>query len=601
MLAEVEAHGKVTAVVRGIAASAASLLIMGAKRIEMHPAAMMMIHDPSGMTFGTASDHRASADTLDRIGGVYAAAYAKRTGIPPRQIAEMMAAEMWADAPTSVQLGLADAVEETAEAAVAARFDYTQFRNAPARLMQLARAEGWAAPTPATSSMEVQMLDHETGAETPTPEAAVERPDTIAERTRAKRITDAVAAANLPATMAAELIEAGTPLAEAKATILRAWKAQGDVDDRMPGRPTHASVGHSWDSAAAFRAKAVAGLTIKLDPKGDHSAMARDAAQMTLAEIAMQVCRMQGLRPFNEIEAVRMASHSTSDFPLILENSISNAVARRITQRMPDLARASHRVDRFDYRPGRNLTLSATGMPQEIGEGGEIPHTTAEEKGEFLPTVRDFAIAIHFSNKAMVNDSTALAQIDRIADRMAEGNVERLRAVLLEPILANAGAGQTMADGQPMFHSSRGNVAGTPAALDVASLSLARLAMRRQKGLKGELYSVEPWALIVPPELETTAQKILAEINATKFSDANPFAGALELIVEPGLTSATAWYVAADPSRYDGLAHAFLDGGAAPRIESRAGWETLGIEFRSVWTLDAKFVETATWYRNAGA
>ena len=104
----------------------------------------------------------------------------------------------------------------------------------------------------------------------------------------------------------------------------------------------------------------------------------------------------------------------------------------------------------------------------------------------------------------------------------------------------------------------------------------------------------------MPPELETTAQKLLADIDATKFSDANPFSGALELIVEPGLVDPFAWYVCANPGQYDGLAHAFLDGNTSPRIESRLGWETLGIEFRSVWTLDAKFVETATWYRNAG-
>ena len=602
IMAEVEAHGQATVVIRGIAASAASLLAMGAKRIEMHEAALMMIHDPSGLTYGTSAAHRESAATLDQIGAVYAAAYAKRTGIPARQIAEMMAAETWFDAATAVQLGFADAVEEAAEPAVAARFDYTRFKNAPARLMQMARAEGWAAPTPASAAMEVDMLDHETGAETPTPEAVATaaRPDTIAERTRAKRIADSVTAAGLSPQMADELIAAGTPLDEATTIILRKWKEAGDLDIPMHGRPTHATVGDSWDAGAGFREKVISGICAKLDPKGEHSALARDGARMTLAEVAMQACRMQGLRPFNEVEAVRMATHSTSDFPLILEGALGNTVARRIQQRMPDLARASHRVDRFDYRPGRSQTLSETGMPAEIAEGGEIEHTTMEEKGEFLPRVRDFAIGINLSNQALTNDATAVGALNQIVNRMAEGNVERLRAVLLEPLLANAGLGQTMADGQPMFHSSHGNVAASGAALDITTLSAARLAMRRQKGLKGAILSVEPWGLIVPPELETTAQKLLADIDATKTSDANPFAGALELIVEPGFTSATAWYVCGDPGRYDGLAHAFLDGAAAPRIESRAGWNTLGMEFRSVWTLDAKFVETATWYRNAG-
>jgi hypothetical protein len=106
---------------------------------------------------------------------------------------------------------------------------------------------------------------------------------------------------------------------------------------------------------------------------------------------------------------------------------------------------------------------------------------------------------------------------------------------------------------------------------------------------------------VVPAELETLAQQVVAEITAATIDNVNPFSGSLQVIVEPGLTSATGWYLVADPSRYDGLAHAFLDGQRSPRVETRAGWNTLGTEMRLVWALDAKFIETATWFRNAGA
>jgi phage/plasmid primase, P4 family, C-terminal domain len=112
---------------------------------------------------------------------------------------------------------------------------------------------------------------------------------------------------------------------------------------------------------------------------------------------------------------------------------------------------------------------------------------------------------------------------------------------------------------------------------------------------------VEPWALVVPAELETVAQQVLAEIAAAAVSDVNPFSGTLELIVEPGLTSATGWYLIGNPALHDGLAHAFLDGQSAPRIETRAGWNTLGMEFRLTWAVDAKFIGTASWFRNPGA
>lgn len=106
------------------------------------------------------------------------------------------------------------------------------------------------------------------------------------------------------------------------------YAAKGD-NVPMVGRPTDRtaggaiSVGHSWDEGDGFRAKMVAGLVARLDPR-KATRMGRDAAKMTIPEIAMQVCRMQGLRPFDEADAVRMATHSTSDFPLILEDSMAN-------------------------------------------------------------------------------------------------------------------------------------------------------------------------------------------------------------------------------------------------------------------------------------
>lgn len=387
-----------------------------------------------------------------------------------------------------------------------------------------------------------------------------------------------------------------------KAIVANLNAAWADSGENLPrhGRPTENNfVRNSWDHGQGFVAKMSAGLAARLNPK-EATAMGRDAAQFSLAEIAMQSCRNAGLRPFDQADAIRMATHTTSDFPLILDGAISNDVARQIEQRMPDLVRASHEVAREDYRAGNSLSLSSSGMPQEVAEGGEIQFVTMEEKGEALPTVRDFASGFNLSNQAMQNDSTAVRLLASISGKMTEGAVERLRHVLLAPIEANSGTGQLMADGLPMFHADHGNLAGTGATVSITSLTDARLSMRKQRGLKGELRPVEPWALVVPAELETAAQQVVAQINAAKSADVNPFSGSLEIIVEPGLNDAAAWYLIGNPTRYAGLAHAFLDGQRMPRVESRAGWNTLGLEFRLTWAMDAKFIETATWFRNPG-
>lgn len=339
------------------------------------------------------------------------------------------------------------------------------------------------------------------------------------------------------------------------------------------------------------------GLQARMDRKHTPT-IGRQYVTMTLGEMAMQCVKAAGHRPMNLAEGVRM-SHTRSDFPLVLENALNKTIARRMEQVTPALARAAHEIEAVNYRPGKLLGLSASGMPQEIGESGEVKHVTIDESGEQKPMVRDFGAIFRLSNKAIVDDD--LGMFDQIGNKMQAGATERFRHVLLEPLLMNAGLGHAMADGETVFHATHGNLASSGAVLSVDSLSAARLALRSQRGKQGEFYAIEPWALVVPPALETTAQKVLAEINATKLADVNPFSGTLEIIVEVGLSDPLGWYLIGNPANTDGLAYSFLDGMRTPRVETKPGWETLGTEFRLVWALDARFVSSASWFKNPGA
>jgi len=68
-----------------------------------------------------------------------------------------------------------------------------------------------------------------------------------------------------------------------------------------------------------------------------------------------------------------------------------------------------------------------------------------------------------------------------------------------------------------------------------------------------------PRFLIVPPEFETIGEQLLTTLAASAVADVNPFAK-LSLLVEPRLTTATQWYLAADPANIDGLEYAYLAG-----------------------------------------
>jgi len=150
LVAEFERHGSVTTIGQGIVASAASLALMGGKEIVLHQDAAFMIHDPAVGIFGTAGDHRAAAQTLDKLSDVYAAAYARATGHPVARVKAWMAEETWLTAAEALALRFCDRIEG-GDTAPVAQFDFTRFQHAPDHLVQMTRANGWTA-VPSKSS-----------------------------------------------------------------------------------------------------------------------------------------------------------------------------------------------------------------------------------------------------------------------------------------------------------------------------------------------------------------------------------------------------------------------------------------------------------------
>lgn len=105
------AHGgEVTTIVDGLAASAASIVAMAGKRIEMGVGSMMMIHNPMTVTVGDANDHRQRAAVLDVSQDALASIYVERTRKTTDEIKALLDAETWMTAEEAVAAGFADEV-----------------------------------------------------------------------------------------------------------------------------------------------------------------------------------------------------------------------------------------------------------------------------------------------------------------------------------------------------------------------------------------------------------------------------------------------------------------------------------------------------------
>ena len=98
----------VTTRVVGIAASIASIIALAGDRVEMADAALMMIHDPSGMASGTSEDMRKMADALDQHAEVLVGVYHKKTGRSAESIRAAMKAETWFTTAEALAFGLVD-------------------------------------------------------------------------------------------------------------------------------------------------------------------------------------------------------------------------------------------------------------------------------------------------------------------------------------------------------------------------------------------------------------------------------------------------------------------------------------------------------------
>jgi ATP-dependent protease ClpP protease subunit len=140
-----EFPGHITAVVEGLAASAASFLIAGAAdRTIMRPGAELMVHNPWTALQGDGPALVKAAGDLERLGATLARTYATKAGGTEAQWAELMAAETWFSAEEAVAAGLADEVTDartptaahTNRTPIMARYKYTSRAQAPKPKME---------------------------------------------------------------------------------------------------------------------------------------------------------------------------------------------------------------------------------------------------------------------------------------------------------------------------------------------------------------------------------------------------------------------------------------------------------------------------------
>ena len=321
----------------------------------------------------------------------------------------------------------------------------------------------------------------------------------------------------------------------------------------------------------------------------------------TLLEMARKSLELRGVRTAHMDKrelAARAFTHSSSDFPKILENNARKAMLRGYDEAeevFPMFTRAGNLTD---FKTHSRVGLGVFDTLDVIPESGEFKHGTIGERAESIK-LATYGKLFSITRQAIINDDlNAFTDIPRKMGRAAARTVGDLVFSILT-------SNPTMSDGVALFHATHNNLAGSGTAITAASVGAGRTAMRLQKDGKAVL-NIRPSYLIVPAAQEDTARVLMtSETDPSKTNSRvpNPVRSAAEVIVDARLDAAStlSWYLAADPNVFDTIEVGYLDGIAAPFLDQQDGWTIDGVEYKVRIDAAAAPLEFRTLYKNPGA
>ena len=566
-------------IVDGFALSIASAIACAGKPVKAESSATFMIHGPWTGASGDAKAMRKTAEALDKVGEALVAIYAGKTGKPADELRELLGTETWFTAEEAKAFGLVDEIisgrgdeaddpKEADEATAAmAAYAATHYRNTPARIQAMTQPQNAASILAAETKRRTEIrgiFGKHAEAHRDILDACLDDPNTTADAASRKLL--------------ARLAEGATPIAS---TGMR-WGETDRVPDFMAA------------ASDALLQRAV--IHVEKPHVG-----ARDLKRMSLQAMAESCVSLRGgtIRDRSPV-GVFKAAHTTSDFPLLLANTANKALMAGYEAEPASHTLWVRETEAPDFKTLSRVQRSEAPALLEVAEGAEVTHGSFSERREQY-ALTTYARIFSITRQAMVNDDLdAFTTLPAAFGQSAR----RKEADIVYAILTS---NPDMSDSVALFHTSHGNLSGSSGAPAVSTLSIARAAMRKQTGPGGVGYlNLVPRYLIVPPELETTCEELIA--STARSDQSNPNAGnnafvrSLQLVVDPRLSSApTVWYLAADSRQVDTVEVARLAGQRGVAIEEDYDFTTGNFRLKAVLDFAAAPIDWRGLYRYAAA
>lgn len=573
----------------GLAASMGSVIALAGDEVRMAGNALMMIHNPWSLAIGDSEDMRREAELLDKIKKQIVDIYMERSGAARSDVEALMDLETWFDSEEASEFDFVDEVEGDRDAQ--ASFDLSVFQRVP--------EQAWARfgeKTPAGAGTNPEKeVPAMTEINTP---ATPDRYDEgiAAER---QRVADIQAVFEPFGAEYSELerqcINDGETTADnARAALLRKM-----------GEGAEPTAGTSVLPGADERDRFVEGASLALAMRaGLEEGERNEFSSLTLIELAREsLRRSNGKLGSNRMDTIANAfTHTTSDFTTLLKNTANKSMLKGFDEVEETFQAWTSEGEVPDFKQVDRVDLSVAPALDLVPEGAEYKFGTLGDRGETVQ-VYTYGKLFSITRQAIINDD--LAAFSRVPRRMGRAALRTIGNTAYAILTAPA----TLADGVTIFHASRNNT-GTGGVITTASLDeLDSLIAKQTETVDGEAVTLNLRGkyLIVPRVLAGLARQVISsqtEIGASQNNSRKPnYAPPLEVITDARLdtASATAYYVAADPSMHDTAEVTYLEGQKRPVLEQQQGWSIDGTEFKVRIDFGVSALDYRGFANNAGA
>lgn len=545
--------GSVTAVIDGLCASAATIIMLAADEVVMAEHSLLMVHNPWTVSAGDAGEMRKAADTLDKAALEMVALYSERTGQSAEAVTAIMQAETWYNAAEAVEAGFAHRVSTDA-----ATEKPRMTSKALAYFSNVVQKPAGAVEAQQRMVAVTQQRDVELNRQKEINTIFSMFPDNQA-------IID-IKASNQTMNKTPQQIRADVMAALGGNTT-----ATGAV---LP--MSHAHVGNGDVVKQGMTAALTERIGLEKNPEKNNPFRTMSLVDMARASLTEQGVGVSGYG--SKMQLVGAAfTHSTSDFGSILMDVSQKAMLSGWENSGETFAEWTKPGELGNFHTGHRVGLGGFPTLPQVPEHAEYTYISTDDRGAPI-ALATYGGIFSITRQAIINDdlsafNTVPAALGRAASRTIGD--------LVYAVLLNNGK---FVDGKELFHTDHGNLTTTAAGITPAVLGEARRMMRMQQDSKGNSLNIAPAFVIVPAALESIAMQVLAstavpgaESNSGIY---NPVNNMGQLVVESRLDKQpNNWYIASALGT-DTIEVAYLDGVDTPYIEQQEGFTVDGAAFK---------------------